>query len=152
MSFFDKAKLAAELAAARVKKGVEDVQQKRELSQAYNELGKTAFELLPIPTSRRRCRRRQRRRRGCPGVAGSQASRCGRVDTHRAVWARRRLPSARRSGDVQQPVRAGRSSGTPVRSTNSRAKAANRSTSAWSEGSPSDALTAPPEGRPIART
>lgn len=46
MSFFNKAKQAAEQAAAKAKEGVEDVQQKRELSQAYNELGKTAFELL----------------------------------------------------------------------------------------------------------
>jgi hypothetical protein len=46
MSFFNKAKQAAEQAAARVQEGVEDVQQKRELSQAYGELGKTAFALI----------------------------------------------------------------------------------------------------------
>ena len=46
MSFFNKAKQAAEQAAAKAREGVEDVQQKRELSQAYNELGKTAFDLL----------------------------------------------------------------------------------------------------------
>jgi outer membrane murein-binding lipoprotein Lpp len=46
MSLFNKAKQAAEQAAAKAKEGVEDVQQKRELSQAYNELGKSAFELL----------------------------------------------------------------------------------------------------------
>ena len=46
MSFFNKAKQAAEQAAAKVQEGVEDVQQKRELSQAYGELGKTAFALL----------------------------------------------------------------------------------------------------------
>lgn len=46
MSFFNKAKQAAEQAAAKAREGVEDVQQKRELSQAYNELGRTAFELL----------------------------------------------------------------------------------------------------------
>jgi outer membrane murein-binding lipoprotein Lpp len=46
MSFFDKAKQAANQAAAKAKEGVEDVQQKRELSQAYGELGKTAFELI----------------------------------------------------------------------------------------------------------
>lgn len=46
MSFFNKAKQVAEQAAAKAKEGVEDVQQKRELSQAYGELGKTAFELL----------------------------------------------------------------------------------------------------------
>ena len=46
MSFFNKAKQAAEQAAAKVQEGVEDVQQKRELSQAYGELGKTAFALI----------------------------------------------------------------------------------------------------------
>jgi hypothetical protein len=46
MSFFNKAKQVAEQAAAKAKEGVEDVQQKRELSQAYGELGKTAFELI----------------------------------------------------------------------------------------------------------
>lgn len=46
MSFFNKAKQAAEQAAARVQEGVEDVQQKRELSQAYGDLGKTAFALI----------------------------------------------------------------------------------------------------------
>src|SRR5947207_14034778 len=46
MGFLDKAKAAAEQAAAKAKEGGEDVQAKRELSQAYNELGKTAFELI----------------------------------------------------------------------------------------------------------
>jgi hypothetical protein len=46
MGFLDKAKAAAEQATAKAKEGVEDVQTKRELSQAYNELGKTAFELI----------------------------------------------------------------------------------------------------------
>jgi hypothetical protein len=46
MGFLDKAKAAAEQAAAKAKEGVEDVQAKRELSQAYNELGKEAFELI----------------------------------------------------------------------------------------------------------
>ncbi len=46
MGFLDKAKAAAEQAAAKAKEGVEDVQAKRELSQAYNELGKTTFELI----------------------------------------------------------------------------------------------------------
>lgn len=46
MSFFDKAKQKAGEAAAKAKEGVEDVQQKRELSQAYGELGKTAFDLV----------------------------------------------------------------------------------------------------------
>lgn len=46
MSFFNKAKQAAEQAAAKVQEGVEDVQQKRELSQAYGELGRSAFSLI----------------------------------------------------------------------------------------------------------
>lgn len=46
MSFFNKAKQAAEQAAAKVQEGVEDVQQKRELSQAYGELGRSAFALI----------------------------------------------------------------------------------------------------------
>jgi len=46
MSFFDKAKQAAGQAAAKAREGVEDAQQKLELSKAYNELGKTAFDLL----------------------------------------------------------------------------------------------------------
>lgn len=46
MGLLDKAKAAAEQAAAKAKEGVEDVQTKRELGQAYGELGKTAFELV----------------------------------------------------------------------------------------------------------
>jgi hypothetical protein len=46
MGLLDKAKAAAEQAAAKAKEGVEDVQTKRELGQAYNELGKAAFELI----------------------------------------------------------------------------------------------------------
>ena len=46
MGFLDKAKAAAEQAAAKAKEGVDDVQTKRELSQAYNELGKTTYELI----------------------------------------------------------------------------------------------------------
>jgi hypothetical protein len=46
MGFLDKAKQAAEQAAAKAREGVEDVQAKRDLSQAYNELGKTTFELI----------------------------------------------------------------------------------------------------------
>ena len=46
MGFLDKAKAAAVEATAKAKEGVEDVQLKRELSQAYNELGKTTFELV----------------------------------------------------------------------------------------------------------
>ena len=46
MGFLDKAKAAAEQAAAKAKEGVDDVQTKRELSQAYGELGKVAYELV----------------------------------------------------------------------------------------------------------
>ncbi len=46
MGFLDKAKAAAEQAAAKAKEGVDDVQSKRELGQAYSELGKTAYELI----------------------------------------------------------------------------------------------------------
>jgi hypothetical protein len=46
MGFLDKAKQAAEQAAAKAKEGVEEVQTKRELSQAYGELGKSVFELV----------------------------------------------------------------------------------------------------------
>jgi hypothetical protein len=45
MGFLDKAKAAAEQAATRAKEGVEEVQTKRSLSHAYEELGRTAFEL-----------------------------------------------------------------------------------------------------------
>ena len=44
MGFLDKAKAAAEQAAAKAKEGVEDVQVKRELGQAYGELGKKTFD------------------------------------------------------------------------------------------------------------
>jgi len=46
VGFLDKAKQAAEQAAAKAKEGVEDVQTKRELGQAYGDLGKTAYELV----------------------------------------------------------------------------------------------------------
>ena len=46
MGFLDKAKAAAEQAAAKAKEGVDDVQAKRELSQAYSDLGKTTYELI----------------------------------------------------------------------------------------------------------
>lgn len=46
MGLLDKAKAAAEQAATKAKEGVEDVQQKRELSQAYGDLGRTAYELV----------------------------------------------------------------------------------------------------------
>jgi hypothetical protein len=46
MGFLDKARSAAEQAATRAKEGVEEVQTKRSLTQAYEQLGRTAFELL----------------------------------------------------------------------------------------------------------
>jgi len=46
VGLLDKAKAAAEQAAARAKEGVDEVQTKRELSQAYGDLGKTAYELI----------------------------------------------------------------------------------------------------------
>jgi len=46
MGFLDKAKAAAEQAAVRAKEGVEDVQTKRNLSRAYEDLGRTAFDLI----------------------------------------------------------------------------------------------------------
>jgi hypothetical protein len=45
MGFLDKAKAAAEQAATKAKEGVQDVQTKRELSQAYGELGQKTYEL-----------------------------------------------------------------------------------------------------------
>jgi hypothetical protein len=46
MGLLDKAKAAAEQAAAKAKEGVEDVQTKRDLSQSYGELGKVAYRLV----------------------------------------------------------------------------------------------------------
>lgn len=46
MGFLDKAKAAAEQAASKAKEGVEEVQTKRSLTHAYEELGRTAFQLL----------------------------------------------------------------------------------------------------------
>lgn len=46
MKLLDKAKVAAEQAAARAKEGVEDVQTKRELNATFGELGTKAFELV----------------------------------------------------------------------------------------------------------
>ena len=45
MSFLDKAKAAAQQAAAKGKEAVEDVQTGRELTQAYGDLGRKAYEL-----------------------------------------------------------------------------------------------------------
>jgi hypothetical protein len=45
MGLLDKAKSAAESATSKAKEGIGEVQMKRELGQAYDELGKLAFEL-----------------------------------------------------------------------------------------------------------
>ena len=46
MGLLDKVKSQAEQAASKAKEGVQEVQVKRELGQAYDELGKLAFELV----------------------------------------------------------------------------------------------------------
>lgn len=46
MGFLDKAKAAAEEAAARVQEGVEDVQAKKDAYQGYSELGREAYRLI----------------------------------------------------------------------------------------------------------
>jgi hypothetical protein len=46
MGFLDKAIAAADQASTRVKEGVDEVQDRRLLSQAYEQLGKTAYELI----------------------------------------------------------------------------------------------------------
>jgi hypothetical protein len=45
MGLLDKAKAAAEQAAAKAKDTAQDLQAKKDLFQAYNELGQKAFEL-----------------------------------------------------------------------------------------------------------
>ena len=46
MGFLDKAKAAVEQGAAKAKDAAEDVQQKRDLSASYSELGKKTFDLI----------------------------------------------------------------------------------------------------------
>ena len=46
MGFLDKAKAAAEQAAAKAQEGVEGVQTKRDLTAAYGELGRVAYALM----------------------------------------------------------------------------------------------------------
>ena len=46
MGLLDKAKAAAEQAATKAKEGIDDVQTRRELGQAYDELGQLTFELV----------------------------------------------------------------------------------------------------------
>ncbi len=46
MGFLDKAMAAAEQATTKAKESVEEVQAKRNLQRAYEDLGRTAFELI----------------------------------------------------------------------------------------------------------
>ena len=46
MGLLDKVKAGAEQAAARAKEELEEAKSKRELGQAYGELGRTAFDLV----------------------------------------------------------------------------------------------------------
>jgi len=46
MGLLDKAIAAADQASTRVKEGVDDVQDRRLLAQAYEQLGQTAYELI----------------------------------------------------------------------------------------------------------
>jgi hypothetical protein len=88
MGLLDKAKAAAVEATAKAKEGVEDVQLKRELSQAYNELGKIAFELLEgneishpkLETTAAKIRTLNERDSGDAAFAGAAAR--GTSDTH----------------------------------------------------------------------
>jgi hypothetical protein len=46
MGFLDKAMSAADQMATRAKEGVDEVQTKRNLTHAYEDLGRTAFQLI----------------------------------------------------------------------------------------------------------
>jgi hypothetical protein len=50
MGFLDKVKQQTEQVASKAKEGVSDVQTKRELSQAYSELGEKTYELAASGT------------------------------------------------------------------------------------------------------
>ena len=88
MGFLDKAKAAAVEATAKAKEGVEDVQLKRELSQAYNELGKVAFELVEsneithprLETLAEKIRALNERDKGDAALVGAAAG--GTSETH----------------------------------------------------------------------
>jgi hypothetical protein len=88
MGFLDKAKAAAVEATAKAKEGVEDVQVKRELSQAYNELGKVAFELVEsneiahpkLETVAEKIRALNQRDKGDGALVGATAG--GTSETH----------------------------------------------------------------------
>lgn len=88
MGFLDKAKAAAVEATAKAKEGVEDVQLKRELSQAYNELGKLAFDLVEsnevahpqLATLVEKIRALNERDKGDDGMVGATAG--GAAEAH----------------------------------------------------------------------
>jgi hypothetical protein len=88
MGFLDKAKAAAVEATAKAKEGVEDVQAKRELGQAYNELGKVAFELIEsneiahpkLETVAEKIRALNEREKGDDALVGAAAG--GTSETH----------------------------------------------------------------------
>jgi hypothetical protein len=88
VGFLDKAKAAAVEATAKAKEGVEDVQTKRELSQAYNELGKVAFELIEsneiahpkLETVAEKIRALNERDKGDDSLVGAAAG--GTSETH----------------------------------------------------------------------
>ena len=101
MGFLDKAKSAAEQAAHKAKEGAEfaaqkaketaeDVQTKRELGNAYDELGHKAFELVESGAISHGDARAARGED--PGAAG-EARRAGE-DREEAGTPRRRPPSA----------------------------------------------------------
>jgi hypothetical protein len=46
MGFLDNVKSAADQVASRAKEGVDEVQAKRSLTTAYQDLGKTAYQLI----------------------------------------------------------------------------------------------------------
>jgi cob(I)alamin adenosyltransferase len=88
VGFLDKAKAAAVEATTKAKEGVEDVQIKRELSQAYNELGKVAFELIEsneiahpkLETLAEKIRALNERDKGDDALVGAAAG--GTSETH----------------------------------------------------------------------
>jgi hypothetical protein len=88
LRLLDKAKAAAVEATAKAKEGVEEVQVKRELSQAYNELGKVAFELVEsndithpkLETLAEKIRTLSEREKGDGAFVGAAAS--GTAESH----------------------------------------------------------------------
>jgi len=82
MGLIDKAKAAAEQATSKAKEGIEDVQTKRELAQAYGELGRVAYELAEndqishprLAELVDRIRDLEGRSSGEPAMAGASAS------------------------------------------------------------------------------